>query len=176
MKNPFTALKKDKLVLIDLFKEELRDIYGAEQQLAEALPRMKEAATSQDLALAFEDHLQVTQDQIKRLEKVFELLNEKPDSKKCKGVAGLIAEAEEVIKETTEGTATRDVGLIISAQKVEHYEIAAYGSLRQIAMSISSEISALLEETLQEEKETDMLLSNLADMMINSDAQKEDQD
>jgi ferritin-like metal-binding protein YciE len=173
MKNPFTALKQDKLVLTDLFKEELKDIYGAEKQIAAALPRMKEAATSPDLALAFEDHLHITNDQIKRLEKVFELLGEKPDSKKCKGIAGLVAEGEEVISDTAEGTATRDVGLIISAQKVEHYEIAAYGSLRQLAKSISPEISALLEETLQEEKETDMLLSNLADMMINADAEKE---
>jgi ferritin-like metal-binding protein YciE len=175
MKNIFAALRQeDKLVLLELFKEELRDIYGAEKQLTEALPKMKEAASSPDLALAFEDHLHVTEDHIKRLEKVFSILGEKADSKKCKGIAGLIEESEEVIKNTSDGTATRDVGLIISAQKVEHYEIAAYGSLRQLAKSISPEVSALLETTLQEEKETDMLLSNLADMMINADAAKEE--
>ena len=174
MKNIFASLRKDKTVLMELFHEELKDIYGAEKQILAALPRMKEAATSPDLALAFEDHLHITEDQIERLEKVFSLLKQEPESKKCKGIAGLIDEAEEVISETDEGTATRDVGLIISAQKVEHYEIAAYGSLRQLAKSISTDISALLEETLQEEKETDMLLSNLADMMINADAEKEE--
>jgi ferritin-like metal-binding protein YciE len=174
MKNIFAALRQDKVLLLELFKEQLKDIYGAEKQLTEALPKMKEAASSPDLALAFEDHLHVTEDQVKRLEKIFSILGEEVDSKKCKAMAGLIEESEEVIKHTDEGTATRDVGLIISAQKVEHYEIASYGSLRQLAKSISPEVSALLETTLQEEKETDMLLSNLADMMINEDAGKEE--
>jgi ferritin-like metal-binding protein YciE len=174
MKNIFAALRQDKVLLLELFKEQLKDIYGAEKQLTESLPKMKEAASSPDLALAFEDHLHVTEDQVKRLEKIFSLLGEEADSKKCKAMAGLIEEGEEVIKNTDAGTATRDVGLIISAQKVEHYEIATYGSLRQLAKSISPEVSALLETTLQEEKETDMLLSNLADMMINEDAGKEE--
>jgi ferritin-like metal-binding protein YciE len=174
MKNIFAALRQDKVLLLELFKEQLKDIYGAEKQLTESLPKMKEAASSPDLALAFEDHLHVTEDQVKRLEKIFSLLGEEADSKKCKAMAGLIEEGEEVIKNTDDGTATRDVGLIISAQKVEHYEIAAYGSLRQLAKAISPEVSALLEATLQEEKETDMLLSNLADMMINEDAGKEE--
>ena len=174
MKNIFAALRQDKVLLQELFTEQLKDIYGAEKQLTEALPKMKEAASSPDLALAFEDHLHVTEDQVKRLEKIFSLLGEKADSKTCKAMAGLIEEGEEVIKNTDAGTATRDVGLIISAQKVEHYEIATYGSLRQLAKSISPEVSALLETTLQEEKETDMLLSNLADMMINEDAGKEE--
>jgi ferritin-like metal-binding protein YciE len=174
MKNIFAALRQDKVLLLELFIEQLKDVYGAEKQLTEALPKMKEAASSPDLALAFEDHLHVTEDQVKRLEKIFSLLGEEADSKKCKAMAGLIEEGEEVIKNTDAGTATRDVGLIISAQKVEHYEIATYGSLRQLAKSISPEVSALLETTLQEEKETDMLLSNLADMMINEDAGKEE--
>jgi ferritin-like metal-binding protein YciE len=174
MKNIFAALRQDKVLLLELFIEQLKDVYGAEKQLTEALPKMKEAASSPDLALAFEDHLHVTEDQVKRLEKIFSLLGEEVDSKKCKAMAGLIEEGEEVIKNTDAGTATRDVGLIISAQKVEHYEIATYGSLRQLAKSISPEVSALLETTLQEEKETDMLLSNLADMMINEDAGKEE--
>ena len=102
------------------------------------------------------------------------MLDEKPEAKKCEGMEGLIREGESVIDDTEVGSATRDVGLIVSAQKVEHYEIAAYGSLRQLAKNINkSEVSSLLEESLQEEKETDMLLSNLADMLINQDASHE---
>ncbi len=156
------------------FVEELRDVYGAEKQLTKALPKLEEAATSEDLANAFADHLKVTQNHIKRLEQVFKLLGENADAKKCEGMEGLIKEGESVIGETEDGSATRDVGLILSAQKVEHYEIAAYGSLRQVARMIGkSEVSQLLEETLQEEKETDMLLSNLAETLIGDEAKQE---
>jgi ferritin-like metal-binding protein YciE len=160
--------------LIEFFIEELRDIYGAEKQLTKALPKLKNAATSPDLAMAFEDHLQVTQNQIGRLEQIFQLLNKDPEAKKCEGMEGLLKEGESVIEDTEAGSATRDVGLIVSAQKVEHYEIAAYGSLRQLAKNINkAQISTLLEQTLQEEKETDMLLSNLAETLINQDASNE---
>jgi ferritin-like metal-binding protein YciE len=135
---------------------------------------MRKAATSPDLAMAFEDHLQVTQNQIARLEQIFEILNEEPKPKKCEAMDGIVKEGESVIQDTEKGSATRDVGLIISAQKVEHYEIAAYGSLRQLAKTINkSEVSRLLEETLEEEKATDMLLSNLAETLINQDASNE---
>jgi ferritin-like metal-binding protein YciE len=160
--------------LMNFFLEELRDIYGAEQQLTKALPKMEEAATSEDLAMAFAEHLKVTENQIARLEQVFKLLGEEPKSKKCDGMAGLIKEGESVIDHTETGSATRDVGLIVSAQKVEHYEIAAYGSLRQVAKMIGKpEVSQLLEQTLSEEKETDMLLSNLAETLIGDEAKQE---
>jgi ferritin-like metal-binding protein YciE len=174
METTGSGLSQDKLPLIEFFIEELRDIYGAEKQLTKVLPKLRKAATSPDLAMAFEDHLQVTQNQIARLEQIFQLLDEKPESKKCEGMEGLIKEGESVIEDTEVGSATRDVGLIVSAQKVEHYEIAAYGSLRQLAKNINkAEISSLLEQTLQEEKETDMLLSNLAESLINQDASRE---
>jgi ferritin-like metal-binding protein YciE len=156
------------------FLEELRDLYGAEKQLTKALPKLGEAATSEDLAMAFADHLKVTESQIERLERVFKLLGESAEAIKCEGMEGLIKEGETVIKDTEEGSATRDLGLIVSAQKVEHYEIAAYGSLRQIARMIGQEeVSLLLEQTLQEEKETDMLLSNLAETLIGDEAKQE---
>ncbi len=174
METNSSGLAKDQLPLVEFFVEELRDIYGAEQQLTKALPKLRAAATSPDLAMAFEDHLQVTQNQITRLEQIFQLLDREPQAKKCDGMEGLIKEGESVIKDTEAGSATRDVGLIVSAQKVEHYEIAAYGSLRQLANTINkAKISQLLEQTLQEEKETDMLLSNLAETLINQDARQE---
>jgi ferritin-like metal-binding protein YciE len=169
-----SGLTRDVLPLTEFFVHELRDVYGAEKQLAQVLPRLRKAATSPDLSMAFEDHLRVTQNQIVRLEQIFGLLGTKVEAKKCEGMEGLIKEGESVIQDTEAGSATRDVGLIISAQKVEHYEIAAYGSLRQLAKNINkAEISRLLEETLQEEKETDMLLSNLAETLINQDASTE---
>lgn len=161
-------------LLNKLFMEELRDVYGAEKQLTEALPKLKEAANSKDLATAFEDHLQVTRKQVERLEQVFQMLGERPEAKKCEGMEGLIKEGQSVIGETQADTFTRDAGLIVSAQKVEHYEIAAYGSLRQLAKTINKpEISQLLEKTLEEEKATDMLLSNLAETLINEEAKQE---
>jgi ferritin-like metal-binding protein YciE len=168
------GLQQHQLPLSEFFLEELKDIYGAEKQLTKALPKLKAAATSPDLAAAFEDHLQVTKNQIQRLEQIFQLLGQEAEAKKCDGVEGLVREGESVITDTESGSATRDVGLIVSAQKVEHYEIAAYGSLRQLAKTIDrEEISQLLEQTLQEEKETDMLLSNLAETLINQDARHE---
>jgi ferritin-like metal-binding protein YciE len=171
METTSSGLTRNQLPLMEFFIEELRDVYGAENQLTKALPKLRKAATSPDLATAFEDHLSVTQAQISRLEQIFKLLGEKAEAKKCDGMEGLIKEGESVIQDTEAGSATRDVGLIISAQKVEHYEIAAYGSLRQLAKTISKEeVSHLLEQTLQEEKETDMLLSNLAETLINQEA------
>ena len=169
-----SGLSRDQLPLTEFFIEELSDVYGAEKQLTQVLPKLRKAATSPDLAMAFEDHLKVTQNHILRLEQIFETLGQKPQAKKCEGMDGIIKEGETVIQHTEAGSATRDVGLIVSAQKVEHYEIAAYGSLRQLAKTIDkSEISKLLEQTLQEEKETDMLLSNLAETLINQDASTE---
>ena len=174
METTTSGLGRDQLPLTEFFVDELRDIYGAEKQIAQALPKLRKSATSPDLAMAFEDHLKVTQTQISRLEQIFEVLGRKAEAKKCEGMEGLLKEGEAVIQDTEAGSATRDVGLIISAQKVEHYEIAAYGSLRQLAKTIDKdEISRLLEQTLLEEKETDSLLSNLAETLINQDASTE---
>ena len=169
-----SGLGQDQLPLTEFFIDELRDIYGAEKQLAQVLPKLRAAATSPDLSMAFEDHLGATQNHISRLEQIFTLLDTKVETKKCEGMDGLIKEGEKVIQDTEKGSATRDVGLIMSAQKVEHYEIAAYGTLRQLAKTIDkAEISQMLEQTLLEEKETDMLLSNLAETLINQDASTE---
>lgn len=174
MEKTSSGLERNELPLNEYFIEELRDVYGAEKQITKALPKMKQAATSPDLAMAFDDHLKITNEQIARLEQIFELLGEPVQAKKCEAMEGILKEGESVIEDTEAGSATRDVGLIVSAQKVEHYEIAAYGSLRQLAKTINkSEVSTLLEKTLQEEKETDMLLSNLAEMLINKDASSE---
>lgn len=174
MQNTSAQNSGNQPLLNEFFLEELRDVYGAEKQLTNALPKFEEAATSEDLAMAFADHLKVTQNQINRLDQIFEKLGMTPEAKKCEGMEGLIKEGESVMKDTQEGSATRDIALIVSAQKVEHYEIAAYGSLRQLAKTIGKpEISQLLEQTLEEEKATDMLLSNLAETLITDQVQQE---
>ena len=162
-------------MLQELFLEELRDIYWAEKHLVKALPKMQKAASSEELANAFAEHLEVTQEQVTRLEKVFELLNEKARGKKCEAMEGLVKEAESVIEDTEEGTSTRDVALIIAAQKVEHYEIATYGGLATLAKTMGiTEVKDLLGQTLEEEKETDELLTQLAENNINASASQEE--
>src|SRR5690606_6341081 len=164
-------------MLRELFIDELRDIYWAEKHLVKALPKMEKASSSEELANAFADHLAVTQEQVSRLEQVFELLGEKARGKKCDAMEGLVKEAESVIEDTEEGTSTRDVALIIAAQKVEHYEIAAYGGLATLAKTMGkTEIKDLLGQTLDEEKETDEMLTQLAENSINqSDSQAQKQ-
>ena len=164
-------------MLEELFIGQLKDIYWAEKYLTKALPKMKKSVTSEELKKAFEDHLAVTEEHISRLEEVFELMEEEPRAKKCDGMEGLIKEGESVIEETQEGTATRDAGIIIAAQKVEHYEIAAYGSLVQLAKTIGKEdVAGVLQVTLNEEKEADELLTNLALSSINVSAAQENED
>lgn len=166
--------EQNESMLKDLFLDELRDIYWAEKHLVKALPKMQKAATSEQLATAFEDHLAVTQEQVARLEQVFGLLGEKPRGKKCEAMEGLVKEAESVIEDTEEGTSTRDVGLIMGAQKIEHYEIASYGGLAQVAKTLGlQDVGDLLGETLEEEKETDQLLTTLAENNINESATTE---
>lgn len=161
-------------MLQELFIEELRDIYWAEKHLVKALPKMEKAASSEDLANAFAEHLAVTQEHVSRVEQVFEILGEKPRGKKCEAMEGLVMEAESVIEDTEEGTSTRDVALIIAAQKVEHYEIAAYGGLATLAKTMGkTEIKDLLGQTLDEEKETDEILTQLAESSINQSASQE---
>ena len=164
-------------LLQELFLDSIKDIYYAEKALVKALPKMKKATSSEKLAAAFTDHLEVTKNQVARLEQVFEALEEKARGKKCEAIEGLIKEAESIIEDTDDGTSTRDVGLILAAQKVEHYEIATYGGLRQLASTLGyTEIEQLLQETLDEEKETDALLSQIAENDINYQAAEEEEE
>jgi ferritin-like metal-binding protein YciE len=164
-------------MLRELFIDELKDIYYAEKLLTKALPKLRKAATSQELASCFEEHLTVTQTQIERLEQAFEMLGTPARAKKCEAMEGLVKEAQGLLDELPKGTMVRDAGLIIAAQKVEHYEIAAYGSLVQLAKTMGeNELSELLQQTLDEEKETDQLLTELAVSGINISAENETED
>lgn len=161
-------------LLKEFFVDELKDIYYAEKQIAKTLPKMKKAATSEELKNAFEEHLSQTKGQVERLEKVFELLGEKAKGKTCEAIEGIIKEGEGIISDTESDTATRDVGLIFAAQKVEHYEIATYGGLAQLAETLGlPEVSELLHTTLVEEKQTDELLTTIAENHVNYDASEE---
>lgn len=176
-KSGATAMKSEETMLRELFVDELKDIYWAEKHLVKALPKMKKACTNEELATAFEDHLAVTENQIGRIEQVFELMEMTPRAKKCEAMDGLVREAQNIIEELPKGTSVRDAGLIISSQKVEHYEIAAYGSLVQLAKTMGeTEIADLLAETLEEEKEADQLLTELAVSSINIEAEEETED
>ena len=152
--------------LRDLFVHELSDVYSAEKQLTKALPKMAKAASFAELEQAFTSHLKQTEGHVERLEQVFDLIGEKPKRIKCKGMEGLIEEGEEILKQKE--NAAVDAGLISSAQRVEHYEIAAYGTLRTYAETLGEKDAAkLLEETLNEEGETDRKLTGLAEQMVN---------
>jgi ferritin-like metal-binding protein YciE len=156
------------------FLSQLQDIYYAERKIMEALPKMMEAATTENLTEAFEDHLHQTQRHIKRLEKVFDSLGKRPEGKKCEAIEGISREVESIIDETEEGTLTRDAALIIAAQKVEHYEIASYGGLVQLAITMDlDEAADLLDRTLVEEEDTDALLTDIAENDINLIAEHE---
>ena len=148
--------------LKELYIDELRDLYNAENQLVKALPKMAKAASSDELRQGFEEHLEHTKGHIQRLEKIFQALGESPKGKKCKGMEGLIEEGSEAMEEDYEGN-VKDAALIGAAQRVEHYEIAGYGTVRSIAETLGepNHIS-LLEKTLEEEKETDKKLTELA--------------
>jgi ferritin-like metal-binding protein YciE len=159
-----------------LLQNELEDLYDAEQQIVKALPKMIEASSSTELQSALRDHLQVTQNQVTRLEQIFEQLGEKARKKPCKGMAGIIAEGSEVLEEDLED-ATMDAGIIGAAQKVEHYEIASYGTARTLAQTLgNSEIAELLEQSLDEEKEADQLLTEIAESSINAEAASEEEE
>jgi ferritin-like metal-binding protein YciE len=148
--------------LKELYVDELKDIYSAENQLVKALPKMAKAATSDDLRTGFEEHLEQTRGHVQRLEQIFKGLGEKPTGKKCKGMEGLVAEGQEMMDEDFEDD-LMDAALISAAQRVEHYEIAAYGTVRTYAELLGEDQAVtLLEQTLEEEKETDQKLSDLA--------------
>ena len=153
-----------------LFVEELRDLYDAEHQLVKALPQMAEAASSPQLRAAFEHHLEQTKGHVQRLEQVFQSLGEKPSRKTCKAMKGLVEEGSEMIKEHAD-PAVKDAGLIAAAQRVEHYEIAGYGTVRTYAKLLRDDAAArLLQQTLDEEGETDKKLTHLAESSINVEA------
>jgi ferritin-like metal-binding protein YciE len=167
--------KQDQPSLLEkFFLDQLKDIYYAEQQLVKALPEMQKAATTEELEDAFADHLKQTERHVKRLEKVFQAINKNPEGKKCEAMDGLLKEARTIITETKEGSMTRDAALIIAAQKVEHYEIASYGGLVQLAITMGLHRAAeVLEKTLTEEEETDSLLTEIAETYINIEAEEE---
>lgn len=166
---------QEKGSLEKFFVDGLKDIYWAEKALTKVLPKMQKAATTQELKSAFVDHLAQTKEQIVRLESVFEIMGKKAQAKKCDAMEGLIKESEGLIEETEAGSLTRDVALIMAAQKVEHYEIATYGGLAQLAKTLGrDDAKELLGQTLQEEKDTDMLLTGIAENHINVEAEQED--
>jgi ferritin-like metal-binding protein YciE len=154
----------------DLYVSELRDLYDAESQITQALPKMADAASSRDLRSAFKDHLQQTRGHVERLELIFGQLGIDPKGKKCKGVMGLLAEGEDLMKEKADPDVF-DAGLIAAAQKVEHYEIAGYGTVVAWARQLGEkEAARVLQQTLDEEGQTDKKLTALAERHINQEA------
>jgi ferritin-like metal-binding protein YciE len=156
--------------LEDLLLEELRDLYSAETQILKALPKMAEKAANRELRAAFQEHERVTQDQVRRLETIFDGLGEKPGGHFCKGMEGLLKEGQEMLKEKGDPD-TLDAGLIAAAQRVEHYEIAGYGCVRTYAEQLGMQDHArTLQQTLDEEGDTDQRLTALAERIINPNA------
>lgn len=160
----------------NLFTDLLKDTYWAEQHLLKSIPEMSNAATTDELKGAFDDHHYQTQKHVKRLEQVFDILGHTAEAKKCDAMEALVKEAQHMIENTPENSMTRDAGLIIAAQKIEHYEIAAYGSLVQLALTLEEDKAAyILERTLSEEEDTDHLLTDIAETRINPMADHEDE-
>ena len=153
-----------------LYIEELRDLYSAENQLLKALPKIAKTASSPELKQAFEDHFEQTKDHVDRLEEIFKTMDKSPKGKTCKGMKGLLEEGAETIEEEGEESVI-DAALIAAAQRVEHYEIAAYGTARAFANMLGEDDAAeLLQETLEEEGETDKRLTELAEEIVNVEA------
>jgi ferritin-like metal-binding protein YciE len=162
--------------LQELFIDELKDLYSAENQIIKALPKMIKNANSDELRSAFEEHLEQTKGHVDRLDQIFGDLNASPRGKKCKGMEGLIEEAKEFLEEDVEGEVL-DAGLISEAQRIEHYEIAAYGTVRTYAELLGMEGTAnLLQQTLDEEKETDRKLTSIAERVNVEAAETEEED
>ena len=166
-------MAKEPKQLDELFHDTLKDIYYAERKILSALPKMAKAAQNDDLTAAFEKHRGETEEQIGRLEQVFELIEEKPQGKKCAAIEGILEEGQEIIKEY-KGSPALDAGLLAAAQAVEHYEISRYGTLRTWAEELGFDKAAkLLQETLDEEEATDQALTELAEAVVNQEAQAE---
>lgn len=158
----------------EFFADQLKDVYWAEQALTKALPKMMEAATSKKLAKAFEQHARETEGQMRILEQVFQEMGEKAEAKKCEAMNGIIKEAEEVIKDTEKDSYTRDAGLVLAGQKTEHYEIATYGTLVELARQMGeTKVAELLQKILKEEKKTDISLTVVAEDHVNEEAVQE---
>lgn len=167
-----TAKKDIASDLGELFEDQLKDIYWAEKALTKAIPKMIQNASSQELKDALTEHLEVTKQQVTRCEEIFEAIGKEPKAKKCEAMEGLIKEGTEIM-ESTESGSVRDAGIIGAAQKVEHYEIASYGTLASWAKQLGeTEAAALLEETLNEEKEADIALTEVAEGNINEEAEE----
>jgi ferritin-like metal-binding protein YciE len=163
--------KKQEKQLDELFHDGLKDFYFAEKKILVALPKMAKAAQSDELRKAFEDHEAQTEEQVSRLEKVFAIIDEKAQGKKCPAILGLVEEGQEIMKEY-KGSPALDAGLIGAAQAVEHYEIARYGTLKAWARELGlNEAVKLLQKTLEEEAETDELLNKLAEGAVNQNAE-----
>jgi ferritin-like metal-binding protein YciE len=159
--------------LQDIYLEQLKDLYSAEQQILKALPKMATGAANKQLASGFQEHEVQTRVHVERLEKIFTQLGEKPGGHKCKGMEGLLAEGDEALEEH-ERSEARDAALIAAAQRVEHYEIAGYGTVRTMANMLGlGDQASLLQQTLEEEGETDKKLSTLAETVINIEAVSE---
>jgi len=157
-----------------LFTDSLKDIYWAEKHLTKTLPKMKKKATTAELKSAIEEHLAQTEEHVSRLERVFEICGKKAQAKKCDAMEGLTKEGDSVIEETESNTMTRDAGIIMAAQKVEHYEIATYGSLVQLAKTLGmNEAADILHQTLDEEKQADEKLTEIAEWNVNQAAAQE---
>ena len=166
--------KNQPSLLEKFFTDQLKDIYYAEQQLLKAIPKLAQASSTEELEDAFNDHLKQTERHVKRLDKVFQTIGKKPEGKKCEAMDGLIRESETITKETQKGSMTRDAALIIAAQKVEHYEIATYGGLVQLALTMGlHRVADILDKTLLEEEDTDALLTEIAENYINVQAEEE---
>jgi ferritin-like metal-binding protein YciE len=166
-------MAKEPKQLDELFHDTLKDIYYAEKKILSALPKMAKAAQNEDLRAAFEKHKTETEGQIDRLEQVFELIEEKPQGKKCAAIEGILEEGQEIIKEY-KGSPALDAGLVSAAQAVEHYEIARYGTLRTWAEELGlSQAMKLLQQTLDQEEATDQALTALAEAVVNQEAQAE---
>ena len=163
--------KKEPKKLEDLFLDTLKDIYFAEQKILRSLPKMQKAAQSEDLKAAFQKHLGETEGQVERLERVFEIIGEKPKGKTCDAIMGITKEGDEIAKEF-KGSPALDAGLLAAAQAVEHYEISRYGTLKTWAGELRlTEAVKLLDQTLNEEKKTDGALTKLAEAAVNQEAE-----
>lgn len=157
-----------------LFTDSLKDIYWAEKHLTKTLPKMKKKATTDELKSAIEEHLAQTEEHVSRLERVFEICGKKAQAKKCDAMEGLTKEGDSIIEETESDTMTRDAGIIMAAQKVEHYEIATYGSLVQLAKTLGmNDAAQILHQTLEDEKQADEKLTEIAEWSVNQAAAQE---
>lgn len=164
----------DNSAFLEFFTEELKDIYWAEKHFVKELPKMSKAATFGQLKEAFLSHATQTENHISRLEDIFKILDLKPVAKVCEAMVGLLKEAESILEDTEKNSMTRDAGLILAAQKAEHYEIATYGTLRIFAQVMGmDEVYKILTSTLEEEKGTDVLLTQIAEGYVNQSASKE---